>query len=169
MPAYVGSLEFVNADLIAQGLSPFAAERAAFAAGRIMLERVEELSRQGLDFAFETTLSGKSLMGLFRTLKEREYCLNLTFLWIPTVEMSLERVAARVRQGGHNIPEQTVRRRFKLGIQNLFTLYRPVIDIWAVWDNSRTPPSLIAREERGLLTVENHEAYSAILNRISNE
>jgi predicted ABC-type ATPase len=135
LPNYAECLEFVNADLIASGLSPFSPERAAIRAGRLMLKRIHFLADRGTDFGFETTLSGKG------------YRIYLYFLWVDNVDIALGRVADRVRRGGHNVPEKIVRRRFKRGLPNLFNLYRPLLDLWAIFDNSTDHPVMIACEE----------------------
>ena len=153
LPDYAGCNEFINADLIAGGLSPFAPEAAALRAGRLLLEQIQRLSSKRLDFGFETTLSGVTHLSLLRRLKARGYYVQLFFLWIPTVEMALARIADRVRRGGHVIPELVVRRRFAKGLRHLFTSYRPLLDSWLLFDNSGAVPRLIAREELGKLQV----------------
>jgi predicted ABC-type ATPase len=105
LPQYVECLEFVNADFIAGGLSPFAPERAAIHAGRLMLEQIHSLTERGLDFGFETTLSGKTYVKLLQEMKRRGYFIHIFFLWITDVELALERIKLRVRNGGHHIPE----------------------------------------------------------------
>lgn len=147
LPNYAECLEFVNADLIASGLSPFSPERAAIRAGRLMLERIHFLADRGTDFGFETTLSGKGYVRLLKDLKSRGYRIYLYFLWVDNVDIALGRVADRVRRGGHNVPEKIVRRRFKRGLPNLFNLYRPLLDLWAIFDNSTDHPVMIACEE----------------------
>lgn len=154
LPEYVKCFEFVNVDLIASGLSPFDPERAALKAGRIMLEQIHSLAKRGVDFGFETTLSGKSYLRLLNELKQRRgYNIHLFFLWINSVKLALERIALRVQQGGHDIPEAVVRRRFSKGISNFFHLYRPVIDRWIVFNNSGDVPEIIAFEESGKLEI----------------
>ena len=147
LPNYVECMEFVNADLIASGLSPFLPERVAISAGRLMLKRIYFLAERGIDFAFETTLSGKGYVGLLKDLKSLGYRIHLYFLWINNVDIALGRVADRVRRGGHNVPEEIVRRRFSRGLTNLFSLYRPFLDLWAIFDNSTDHPVMIACEE----------------------
>ena len=112
LPDFASCKEFVNADLIAQGLSPFASEGAALAAGRLMLERLEELGRRRENFAFETTLAGRGYVAWLRRLRKDGYVVQLYFLWLPTVDISLARVAYRVKHGGHFVPDEDVRRRF---------------------------------------------------------
>ena len=162
LPYYAQCREFVNADLIAGGLSPFAPETAAIRAGRVLLEQIRTLASKRSDFGFETTLSGVTYVSLLRKLKNQGYKIHLFFLWIPTVEVTLARIADRVRRGGHNIPEQVVRRRFHKGIQNLFTLYRPLLDLWMLFDNSGAEPRMIAREEVGEVRVFNQKLFAKI-------
>ena len=153
LPNYVECLEFVNADLIASGLSPFSPDRAAISAGRLMLKRIHHLAERGIDFAFETTLSGKGYVRLLKDLKSLGYRIHLYFLWINNVDIALGRVADRVRRGGHNVPEEIVHRRFSRGLPNLFNFYRPFLDLWAIFDNSTDHPVMIACEEDGELEI----------------
>ena len=162
LPHYAKCENFVNADLIAGGLSPFSPEAAAMRAGRLLLEQIRLLASKRSDFGFETTLSGVTYVSLLRTLKAQGYRIQLFFLWIPTIEMALARIADRVRRGGHDIPERVVRRRFRKGIQNLFTLYRPLLDLWMLFDNSGAKPQLIAREEVGELRVFDQKLFAKI-------
>jgi predicted ABC-type ATPase len=118
--------EFVNADAIAQGLSSFAPEEVAIEAGRVMLHRLEELAAQRVSFAFETTLASRSFAPKLRNLQGNGYEFHLFFLWLPSPEMAIARVADRVRAGGHNVPEPTIRRRYAAGLRNLRTLYLPL-------------------------------------------
>ena len=149
LPAYADCREFVNADLIAGGLSPLSPEAAQLQAGRLLVERVRMVSRKGSDFSFETTLSGKTFIHLLRDLRGRGYAVHLFFLWIPDIALSLKRIEERVKRGGHGIPEPVVRRRFHKGIRNLFRLYRPLLDSWLVFDNSGALPHLAAYEAGG--------------------
>ncbi len=122
LPQYAGCLEFVNADLIAGGLSPFNQSSADLVAGKLMLDRIHFLAQRRADFAFETTLSGKAYVSLLEKLKSSGYHISsLFFLWLPDIKLSLQRIADRVRQGGHNVPPDVVRRRFKRGIANLIS------------------------------------------------
>ncbi len=128
--------EFVNADVIAQGLSGFAPERAALAAGRIMMKRLKELAGQRKSFAFETTLASRSFAVWLKELKSQRYIVHLLFLWMPSAEAAVQRVAERVRLGGHDVPEGTVRRRYRAGLRNFFDLYQPLADTWQVVNSS---------------------------------
>lgn len=141
----LGITEFVNADVIAQGLSAFDPQAAAFTAGRIMLARLRELASRRVDFAFETTLAGTTYARWLQRLKSIGYRFDLLFLWLPSAEFAVARVADRVRYGGHDVPEATIRRRYRAGLRNFFTRYRPLADSWRLFDNSAPTPRLIAR------------------------
>ena len=142
--------EFVNADTIAQGLSAFRPESASLAAGRVMLTRLRQLARARQDFAFETTLAGRGHARWLASLRSSGYRVHLTFLSLPNAELAVARVAERARQGGHVVPEDVVRRRFAVGLENLFTCYPDVVDSWQVYDNSGLEgPRLIASKGDG--------------------
>lgn len=134
---------FVNADLIAAGLAPFDPERAAFRAGRLMLEEIHNHVRRGESFAFETTLSGRGYAGLIPGWRKKGYIVKLFFLRLASPELAVARVRQRVREGGHNIPEPVIRRRFASGLRNFENLYKPLVDEWALYDNSGGEPVLI--------------------------
>jgi predicted ABC-type ATPase len=128
--------EFVNADVIAQGLSGFAPERAAMAAGRIMLKRLKELAAQRKSFAFETTLASRSFAPWLNELRRSGYVVHMLYLWLPSAEMAVQRVAQRVSRGGHDVPAATVRRRYRAGLRNFLDLYQRLADKWQIIDNS---------------------------------
>jgi predicted ABC-type ATPase len=130
-------MEFVNADVIAQGLSGFSAEDAAWEASRIMLERLQYLARRRKSFSFETTLASRSLAPWLRQLLDEGYEFHLIYIWIPSAETSVSRVAVRVRRGGHDVPESTIRRRYDRSLRNFFELYKPLATSWQFYDNSR--------------------------------
>lgn len=153
LPRFAKCREFVNADLIAGGLSPFAPGTAAIEAGRIMLGKIGELSAQRHTFAFETTLSGRGYLALFKRLKAAGYKIHVIFLWLPRVELAIRRVKERVHRGGHSVPEHDIRRRFDRGVRNLLTEYHPLVDTWALFDNSRSQHHLIARADEGEIVV----------------
>jgi predicted ABC-type ATPase len=134
---------FVNADLIAAGLAPFAPETAAIKAARLMLREIREHVKANRSFAFETTLSGKTYATMIPAWRELGYHITLVFLALPNPEIAVARVASRVVAGGHNIPEITIRRRFKAGINNFYRTYRMLADSWALYDNSGAIPVLI--------------------------
>lgn len=132
----MGILEFVNADQIATGLSAYAPETVAFAAGRIMLKRLHDLANTQASFAFESTLSSRTFAPFIARCKSQGYCIKLFYVALPTPELAINRVALRVRLGGHNIPPVDVERRFHRSLNNLFELYKPLADNWTVLDNA---------------------------------
>ena len=134
---------FINADLIAAGLSPFAPEAAAIKAGRLMLEEIAACAARRESFAFETTLAGLGYLRHIRAWKASGYHVSLFFLGLPSVDLAIARVAERVRQGGHNIPEDVIRRRFEAGRRNFERHYRAAVDAWALYDNAGEEPVLI--------------------------
>ena len=134
---------FVNADLIAAGLSPFAPKAAAMRAGRIMLEEIDAHARLGENFAFETTLSGVIFARRIPSWQSQGYRLKLVFLSLPNVELAISRVAARVAQGGHDVPEDVIRRRFHSGLRNFKKIYKPIVDEWILYDNSAPAPLIL--------------------------
>lgn len=136
LPEMLGCKEFVNADEIAKGLSPFNPESVAIEAGRLMLRRMEDLLFEGADFAFETTLATRSYVGFIRKAQQLGYFVTLVYFWLPTPEQAIERVATRVREGGHSIPPEVIRRRYANGLRNLIELYTPICDFWTIYDNS---------------------------------
>jgi predicted ABC-type ATPase len=153
LPTFVACRQFLNADLIAAGLSPFAPETQNVRAGRLLLERIIELSASKENFSFETTLSGRTYARFVTNLKQVGYRVVLFFLWLPSADLAVARVASRVRQGGHAVPEADVRRRFTAGLCNFFHLYSPLVDAWWLYDGSELPPVLIAKEEAGERTI----------------
>lgn len=136
--------EFVNADVIARGLSAFHPGRVAMAAGRVMLARLDELARQRDTFAFETTLASRSFAPWLRKLHTSGYEIHLVFLWLSSADLAIERVADRVRNGGHDIPGDVVRRRYAAGIRNFFDLYQSATTSWVLYNSSGPQPTLVA-------------------------
>jgi predicted ABC-type ATPase len=143
LPVEAHLLRFINADLIAAGLAPFAPETAAVRAGRLMLEEIERCTRNGDSFAFETTLSGLLYLRSIATWRAQAYRVSLFFLMLPNAEVAVARVAARVRQGGHNIPELVIRRRFAAGWNNFHQHYKHAVDDWALYDNAGYEPVFV--------------------------
>jgi predicted ABC-type ATPase len=144
LPPRLHVTEFVNADEIARGISPFNPDGAAVEAGRLMLDRMNALISSGRSFAFETTCAGRGHVRTLRRCHDAGYSLTMLFLWLPSVEMALERVARRVAQGGHRIPDDVVRRRYAAGVRNMRTLYFPAVDTALIYDNSDAGGILIA-------------------------
>ena len=153
LPQYAGCVEFLNADMIAAGLSPFAPERSAMQAGRILLERMKMLADQRREFAFETTLSGRTYVRILRDMKETGYAVHMVYVWVSNLDLSLERIATRVRSGGHDIPDDVARRRFTKSLRNLFHVYMPLLDSWRIVDNSGSCPRVVASEHSGVRDI----------------
>lgn len=165
LPEVLNCREFVNADEIARGLSPFQPENVAFQSGRIMLNRIRELIHEGADFAFETTLATKSYTSIIKHAISKGYKITLIFFWLESPELAKERVKIRVENGGHNIPEDTIERRYFRGLKNFFTLYLRLTDGWLVYNNSSSMPELIAKGEDGDIVITNTDIW----NRLSHE
>ena len=144
LPHFLGIYEYVNADEIAAGLSPFSPESVAIQAGKLMLKRLDYLCQNQIDFALETTLSGLNYLRFLARCKERNYQINLIYFWLNSPELAITRVKQRVASGGHNIPEDTIIRRYYRGQKNLVESYLPLCDTWIIYDNSSLPTQLIA-------------------------
>jgi predicted ABC-type ATPase len=155
---------FVNADVIAQGLAGFDPDSAAVEASRIMLGRLHTLAEQRANFAFETTLAGRTLAGWLRGLRRDGYTVHLVYFWLESADLAVARVAERVKSGGHNVPEATIRQRYGRSLHNFFGLYRPVVSTWQVYDNSlRSSPQLVASgDETGSETILREEIWRQI-------
>jgi predicted ABC-type ATPase len=149
LPRVLSIREFVNADEIARGLSPFNPEGSALAAGRVMVERLDALAKSGQSFAFETTCSGRSHVRFLRTCRDLGFRLSFMFFWLPSADLAIERVARRVRQGGHHIPDDVVGRRYLAGLYNMRHLYLPMADVGLVVDNSDEGGGTIAEHRLG--------------------
>jgi len=165
-PRHLALLDFINADEIARGLSPLAPERAQIEAGRVMLERIRHFIAGRKSFAMETTLSGRTYRLVLKQAKEASYATHLDFLALSSVEDSIRRVANRVIQGGHHVPEADLRRRFRLGLQNLFTLYRPYCDTWNVYLNA-DDAILLARGTPETLEIDHHKLFEAFVHQFN--
>jgi len=163
LPEILNCKEFVNADSIAAGLSPFNPEGVAFEAGRIMLNRVSELMKEQQNFAFETTLSAKSYVSLIQKAQASGYKVTLAYFWLSSPELALQRVADRVQNGGHNIPADVIRRRYFRGIINFFKLFMPVCDSWTLFNNSVDAMEIVARGEKEFVQdIKNTEIWGTI-------
>ena len=146
LPEILDCKEFVNADEIAKGLSPFQPEKVAFESGRIMLNRIDELFQNQENFAFETTLASKTYKHKVNKAKADGYSVTLLFFWLKDSDLAKERVKVRVREGGHNIPESVIERRYLNGIKNLFEIYIDMVEQTLIFDNSDGKPVLIAEK-----------------------
>ena len=165
LPEMLGCKEFVNADEIAKGLSPFQPSSVAFQAGRIMLARIEELLHTKADFAFETTLSTLSYQKTIKQAQARGFKVTLLFFWLNNVQLAIERVANRVSEGGHDIPIDTIIRRYYKGIYNLTKLFTKICDYWIVIDNSDSPFKFIAEGSMDQeIIIHDFQSWSFIKN-----
>ena len=162
LPQEMRCREFVNADLIAAGLSPFAPDTAAFEAGRIMLRRLRDLFERRRDFSFETTLTGYGYTSLLQEMREAGYRIRLDYLWIPHLDITRARVKQRVRKGGHDIPDEVQVRRFGKGLRLLLEHYRPLVHDWRLYDNTGSEPHLVAEEQDGVLRVNDASGLASI-------
>jgi len=166
LPELLNCHEFVNADIIAAGLSPFNPESVALEAGRIMLQRINALLETGIDFAFETTLATRSYVSFIRKAKEKGYTVTLLYFWLSSQEFAINRVAIRVSEGGHHIPDDVVIRRYYRGIGNLINLYAEICDNWIVINNTESPPEIISKgfgnAEKSII---NNDIWNTILTQ----
>ena len=160
LPDYAICPNFVNADLIARGLSPFSPRAVAIKAGKLVLSQIHEFAEKGVSFGFETTLSGKSYARLLKRLKERGYKIHLFFLWIPGSQLAIERIKERVLEGGHDVPARDVRRRFKRSIENFIKLYQPLLDSWIIFNNAGIAPDLIAKNQEKKLIILDSQLFN---------
>ena len=150
LPEILQCREFVNADEIAKGLSPFNPESMSIMAGRLMVTRINELLGVSASFALETTLSTRSYTSLIRKAHEMGYKVSLIYFWLQSPELAEMRVAKRVKEGGHDIPSNVLRRRYQSGINNLFELYMPIVDYWMIFDNSQPTRVMVAEGGNGM-------------------
>ena len=160
LPEMLDCNEFVNADEIAKGLSPFNQNKVAIQAGRIMLTRISELLEKGEDFAFETTLSTRSYVNTIKKAQKNGYFVTVLYFWLSSQDLAVERVRIRVEEGGHDIPKNVIRRRYDLGIKNMFNLYIPISDYWMFIDNSKTPFKIIADGQKKFENIKEHEIWN---------
>lgn len=162
LPDYVQCPNFVNADLIAQGLSPFFPGNAAIKAGKLVLQEIHKFADKGVDFAFETTLAGKTYLHLFKKLNRKGYKLHLFFLWVPNSDLAIARIKERVSEGGHHVLAQDVRRRFVRSTSNFFMLYEPLSDSWMLFNNAGSTPALVAKRKNGQMVVVDEKLFEKI-------
>lgn len=163
LPEILDCYEFVNADEIAKGLSPFHPESVAIEAGRLMLDRINKLISKGQDFAFETTLATKSYRNFVLKSKEKGYHTVLLFFWLRTPDLAVKRVETRVKEGGHNIPEDVIRRRYKNGLINFFRIFESLVDEWIFIDNSGEPYEIIAQKNSTGVILKNIDKWNKLL------
>jgi predicted ABC-type ATPase len=164
LPVYANCVQFVNADLLAQGLSPFDPNLASLQAGKLLIRQIRALASKGTDFAFETTFAGKSYLPFLRSLKRSGYEIHLVFLWLSGTRLAHKRISDRVRMGGHYVPPEVVERRFKTGLPNFFNAYAQLADSWALFDNSKSIPLLVAKKNK-VLEIVRGKLYRKILSK----
>ena len=162
LPEILDCKEFVNADEIAKGLSPFQPESANIQAGRLMLIRIKSLLERGENFAFETTLSTKSHAGLIQHAKNSGYAVTLLLFWLNSTDLAIKRVKTRVIEGGHSIPENVIIRRYHRGLRNFFKIFRPIVDDWLLIDNSGEPYQIIAEGTQLSEDILNKEIWTSL-------
>lgn len=165
LPEILQCREFVNADEIARGLSPFQPEKAGLLAGRLMLEKIEQLITSKEDFAFETTLATRSYTQYVKKAIANGYNVSLVFFWLNSPDLAAKRVAIRVREGGHNIPAEVISRRYENGLKNFFNLYRSLVDDWMMVDNSNSPYRIIAEGSRQEERIINQETWIKLVEK----
>ena len=169
LPDILGCKEFINADEIARGLSPFQPDKVGIEAGRIMLHRIQELLAQGKTFAFETTLATKSYKNTIKQAQNLGYTVTLVFFSLDSIELAIDRVKTRVLEGGHTIPADVIARRYQNGLKNLFEIYSEIVDEIAIFNNSNGKPNLIAKKRiTHIIRIKNINFYN-YLNSICHE
>ena len=168
LPEILNCKEFINADMIAAGLSPFQPEKVAFEAGRIMLARIDFLMSTNQTFAIETTLAIKSYKNKLLKAIENGYKVKLLFFWLPTYKMAINRVAIRVVEGGHNIPKDVIQRRYFRGIENLFEIYLPLCSSWIIFDNENESKLIAEKNNFGEIIIADNFKWSLISKPNSN-
>ena len=167
LPEMLDCNEFVNADEIAKGLSPFTPEKTAIQAGRLMLERIDQLIDSGQDFAFETTLATRSYKNLVIKARLEGYKISLLFFWLRSPDLAVKRVETRVAEGGHNISEETIRRRYENGLINFFNIFRSIVDEWMFIDNSGEPYEILAEGNLTSVNIQNEMIWSDLTKKYS--
>jgi predicted ABC-type ATPase len=163
LPQVLECEEYVNADEIAKGLSPFHPERVPIDAGRLMLKRITTLMQQHATFAIETTLSTRSYESLIKKAHKAGYKVILLFFWLSSPDVAVQRVSKRVSEGGYNIPEETIRRRYVSGIKNLFSIYSNIVDRWILVDNNTSHSVIFAESENGVNKIYDFEKYKHLM------
>ncbi len=162
LPEMLGCSQFVNSDEFAKSLSPFSPDAASIQASKLMLLKMNYLFARKEDFAIETTLATRSLKRMIVKSRAQGYSVTILYFWLNSPELAIERVRARVASGGHNIPDEVVRRRYMAGLHYFFNVYRQMADRWILADNSQIPFKVVAEGQKDLLTIKDEETYSII-------
>ena len=165
LPEYAKCDRFINADLIAQGLSPFSPQHVAIKSGRLVLEQIKEYTESGVDFGFETTMSGVTYLKYFKILKEKSCKINIFFLWIPDSQLAIARVKDRVSKGGHNVPAEDIKRRFERSIKKFFENYRLLADKWILFNNAAALPKIIAKKQNAHIDIIDRDVFEKIIQK----
>lgn len=163
LPKYVHCTNFINADLIALGLAPFSPKKVQIKAGKLLLEQIDRLLKQKIDFAFESTLSGRAYVSLFKEATAKGYAVTIFYLSISSVKLAQERVKQRVKEGGHHVPIDDIKRRFDRSWKNFIDLYRPLVQSWFLFDNTGLVPVEIAKYDQGKVRVINKKLYEGLI------
>lgn len=166
LPEYAKCDRFINADLIAAGLSPFSPQQVAIKSGKLVLEQIKVYADNGVDFGFETTMSGVTYLKYLKMLKDKGYKINIFFLWIPNAQLAIARVKDRVGKGGHNVPIEDIRRRFNRSMNKFFKEYRLLSDKWILFNNAETVPKIIAKKQNAHIEVVNQKLFSKITKNV---
>ncbi len=169
LPEYAQCDRFINADLIAQGLSPFSPSQVAIKSGKLVLEQIKEFSKQGVDFGFETTMSGVTYLKYFRMLQSSGYKIHIFFLWIPSSQLAIARVKDRVSKGGHHVPVADIKRRFERSTEKFFKSYRPLADKWILFNNAGASPKIIAKKQNAHIDVIDHDLFEQVVKNAGVE
>jgi len=169
LPELLECREFVNSDEFAKSLSPFDPSAASITASRYMLMKIKHLMSRGEDFCVETTLATRSLVGIISDARKRGYSITVIYFWLNSPEIAIRRVHDRVRAGGHNIPDDVVRRRYAMGLQYLFETYMPICDKWVLADNSTAPFSVVAEGNGKITFIKDNEKYRIITESLHKD
>lgn len=165
LPEYAKCDRFINADLIAAGLSPFSPQQVAIKSGKLVLEQIKEYRKAGVNFGFETTMSGVTYLKHIKALKEAGYKIHIFFLWLPTAQLAINRVKCRVKEGGHDVPIADIKRRFNRNVEKFFNEYRPLADEWMLFNNANKDAELIARKQNSHIESINEVLFNKILKK----
>ncbi len=169
LPEMLECNEFVNSDEFAKSLSPFDPSSASVSASRYMLMKINYLLEQKADFSIETTLATRSFVGIIRDAHERGYSVTILYFWLNSPELAIQRVRNRVSEGGHNIPEPVIRRRYVMGLQYFFDTYRDLCDRWVLADNSKTPFTVVAEGTKDSIHIRDEEKYKLIWDTVHEQ
>jgi len=169
LPELLDCIEFVNSDEFAKHLSPFSPESAYITASRLMLRKVNYLFDRRKDFCIETTLATRSLIKMVRSAQQKGYYVTVLYFWLASPDIAVERVAARVRAGGHDVPEETIRRRYRMGLNYFFHSYMNLCDKWILADNSTPPFDVIAEGSQKGLVIRDMERYNFVRSLVTDD